>query len=116
MTSVTQVAQTVQRILAEEVEQLAREVGFIQRLRVLSGADFVQSLILGWLQEPEIALAELEKISGKGEKELLKFLKDETGRSESALKKGLNAELEDHLASRFRTACQDSDLWKRVKP
>ena len=40
-------------------------------------------------KEPEIALAELEKIAAKGEKELLKFLKDETGRSESAIKKGL---------------------------
>jgi len=66
-------------------------------------------------KEPEIALAELEKIAAKVEKELLKFLKDETGRSESALKKGLNAELDDQLVSRFRTACQDSDLWKRVK-
>ena len=67
-------------------------------------------------KEPEIALAELEKIAAKGEKELLKFLKDESGRSESAIKKGLNAEIDDQLASRFRTVCQDSDLWKRVKP
>jgi hypothetical protein len=67
-------------------------------------------------KEPEISLAELEKIAGKGEKELLKFLKEETGRSESALKKGLNAEMEDQLISRFRTACQASELWKRVKP
>jgi hypothetical protein len=66
-------------------------------------------------KEPEIALAELEKIAAKGEKELLKFLKDETGRSESALKKGLKAEIDDQLASRFRTACQDSQLWKKVK-
>lgn len=67
-------------------------------------------------KEPEIALAELENIAAKGEKELLRFLKDESGRSESAIKKGLNAEIDDLLASRFRTACQDSDLWKRVKP
>ena len=67
-------------------------------------------------KEPEIALAGLEKIAAKGEKELLKFLKDESGRSESAIKKGLNAELDDQLISRFRTVCQDSDLWKRVKP
>jgi hypothetical protein len=67
-------------------------------------------------KEPEISLAELETIAGKGEKELLKFLKEETGRSESALKKGLNVEIEDQLVSRFRTACQDSELWKRVKP
>ena len=62
MNSVTQCAETIQQIIDEEVEQLAREVGFIQRLRVLSGADFVQSLILGWLQEPEIALDGLTQV------------------------------------------------------
>src|SRR5947209_8622866 len=56
MTSVTHFAEIVQRMLEEETEQLAREVGFIQREREISGADFVQTLILGWLQEPEIAL------------------------------------------------------------
>ena len=67
-------------------------------------------------QEPEIALAELEKIAAKGEKELRKFLKDATGRSDSALKKALAPELDDQLATKFRTACQDSALWERVKP
>ena len=67
-------------------------------------------------KEPEIALSALEKIAAKGEKDLLAFLKEESGRSESASKKGLTAELDDQLISRFRTACQDSDLWKRVKP
>ena len=67
-------------------------------------------------KEPEINLAELEKFATKGEKELLKFLKEASGRSESAIKKGLNAEIEDQLVGRFGTACQDSLLWKRVKP
>ena len=67
-------------------------------------------------KEPEIALADLEKIAAKGEKELLKFLKDETGRSESAFKKALKVEIEDQLGSRFRTACQDSVLWKQTQP
>src|SRR5438309_1902091 len=62
MNNVTQVAETVQRILGEEGEQVAHEVGFIQRERVLSGADFVQSLILGWLQEPEITLDGLTQV------------------------------------------------------
>ena len=57
-----------------------------------------------------------EDLQAKGEKELLKFLKDETGRSESALKKALKAELDDQHVSRFRTACQDDEtLWKRVQ-
>ncbi len=56
MNSVPHFAETIERILEEEAEQLAREVGFIKRERVISGADFVQTLILGWLQEPEITL------------------------------------------------------------
>ena len=62
MTSVPHVAETIERILGEEAEQLAREVGFIERERVLSGADFVQTLILGWLQEPEITLDGLTQV------------------------------------------------------
>src|SRR5947209_3117484 len=62
MNTITQVAARLQRILGEEVEQLAREVGFVKRHVVLSGADFVQSLILGWLQEPEITLDGLTQV------------------------------------------------------
>src|SRR5207302_287163 len=62
MNTVPQFAETLQRILEEEAEQLAHEVGFIQRERVLSGADFVQTLILSWLQEPEITLDGLTQV------------------------------------------------------
>src|SRR5258708_9183652 len=65
MSTITHCAETVQRILEEETEQLAREVGFIERERVISGADFVQSLILGWLQEPEITLDVLTQVLGR---------------------------------------------------
>ena len=68
-------------------------------------------------KEPEIPLAELEKLLAKGEAELVKFLKEETGKSENALKKSLAAELDSQDADRFRTACQSDDaLWKRVQP
>jgi hypothetical protein len=40
-------------------------------------------------KEPEVALAELERLWQKGEAALIEFLKKETGRSESALKKRL---------------------------
>lgn len=62
MTTVSQVVETLTRIVGEEAEQLAHEVGFIQRQRALSGADFVQSLIFGWLQEPEITLDGLTQV------------------------------------------------------
>jgi hypothetical protein len=68
-------------------------------------------------KEPELTLAELEKLLAKGEADLVKFLKEETGKSENALKKSLKVELDPQDASRFRTACQSDDaLWKRVEP
>ena len=68
-------------------------------------------------KEPELPLAKLEELLAKGESDLVKFLKDETGKSDSALKKSLRVELDKHDAARFRTACQsDNALWKRVEP
>jgi hypothetical protein len=67
--------------------------------------------------EPEIPLAEIEKLQAKGEKELLTFLNDVTDRSEIALRKAFNVELDTQEISRFRTVCQgDELLWKRVQP
>jgi hypothetical protein len=46
-------AEVLKRILEEEAMHLARETGFIERERTISGADFAQALILGWLQRPD---------------------------------------------------------------
>jgi hypothetical protein len=68
-------------------------------------------------QEPEITLAKLEELRTKGEKDLFRFLKDETGRSEPAIRKALKAEFDAQAVSRFRSACQgDEALWQRVQP
>lgn len=68
-------------------------------------------------KEPEIPLTELEKLLAKGEADLVEYLKDETGKSENALKKSLKVELDAQDEARFRTACQsDEALWKRVQP
>src|SRR5690242_10030972 len=53
MTSVPQMMEALEHILEEEACQLAKSTGFIQRQRAFSGADFAQTLIFGWLQEPE---------------------------------------------------------------
>ena len=67
--------------------------------------------------EPEFALAKLEELKAKDEKDLFKFLKEETGRSEPALRKSLKTEFDAQAVSRFRSACQgDETLWKRVQP
>jgi hypothetical protein len=65
MNSVTQLTETLRQILEEETNTLAKESGFIQRERVLSGADFAQTLIFGWLSEPEITLDGLAQVAGR---------------------------------------------------
>jgi methylase of polypeptide subunit release factors len=68
-------------------------------------------------KEPEIKLADLEKQQSRGDAEFLKYLKEETGKSESALKKLLKLEIEGLEASRFRTAANsDESLWRRIQP
>jgi hypothetical protein len=67
-------------------------------------------------KEPEITLSELEKQAAKGGPELLKFLKEETGKSEAAIKKLLDGETDAQEAARLRSACQNDDkLLERVK-
>jgi hypothetical protein len=67
MNSVTHFTETIGQILEEEANALAKETGFIQRERVLSGADFAQTLIFGWLGEPEITLDGLTQVAGRRE-------------------------------------------------
>ncbi len=67
--------------------------------------------------EPEVALSELEALAANGEDTLLEFLKKETGRSTSALRKGLAQELVVFDLGRFRAACDnDEALLERVRP
>ncbi len=66
---------------------------------------------------PEISLETLEALSTKGEDGLIKFLKAETGRSDSALRKDLAVELSSQLEQRFRVACNnDAKLLSKVRP
>lgn len=68
-------------------------------------------------KEPEVPVSRLEELLSKGDGELAKAMKKETGRTPKALKNALSAELDDERRSKFRTACQgDDELWKRVEP
>ena len=66
--------------------------------------------------EPEVALSELERLRAKGEADLLRFLKEQTGRSENALKRALDTPAEGDAAKKFRAACGDERLLIRVRP
>jgi hypothetical protein len=66
--------------------------------------------------EPEVALPELERLKAKGDADLLRFLKEQTGRSENALKKALDNPLDGDAAKKLRAACGDDRLFNRVRP
>jgi len=55
----SQVAKSMQAILTKTADILGRETGFIKRLRKLSGSSFVQTLVFGWLSNPNSTLEEL---------------------------------------------------------
>src|SRR5689334_509573 len=59
MTSVTQCEAMLNHVLNERANVLARETGFIQRERKLTGATFVQLMALGHLHQPEATLEQL---------------------------------------------------------
>lgn len=46
MATITQVAETIQKVLGEQVEVIARQSGFIQRQVTVTGRGFVQALVL----------------------------------------------------------------------
>jgi hypothetical protein len=63
MTIVTKIAEAMQTVLGEWADEKARETGFIQRQRKVSGRSFVQSLVFGWLANGESRMEELSQSS-----------------------------------------------------
>jgi len=61
MDIIPQVAATMQIVLTDTANHLASETGLIQRQRKLTGASFAQTLVFGWLSNPDATLEELSQ-------------------------------------------------------
>ena len=59
MSIVSQVTNAMQAVLTRVADIIGRETSFIQRQRKFSGSGFVQTLVFGWLSNPEATLEEL---------------------------------------------------------
>jgi hypothetical protein len=59
MTSIPQVAQAMQTVLTTIADQAGRDSDFIVRESKLSGSTFVQTLVFGWLADPQATLEAL---------------------------------------------------------
>ncbi len=70
--------------------------------------------------EPEMPLSKLDELLVKGKAELVKFLKEESGRSAQTLERLLDRPLTPEEDRRYQTACgvgkDGESLWKRVRP
>lgn len=62
-TSVTQLETMLKHVLNDRANELARETGFVKRERKLTGADFVQILTFGHLQNPQASLDQLTQVA-----------------------------------------------------
>lgn len=63
MTSVIEIGQVVKSVLSVVGDKVARETGFTKRQSKLTGAKFVQTTVLGWLNKPEATLDELSQVA-----------------------------------------------------
>lgn len=68
-------------------------------------------------KDPNIPLAELESVHLDGEADLVKRIREVTGRSESAIKNDLKKEANEHLFSKVIGVCgSDMELAERIRP
>src|ERR1051326_2656702 len=63
MTTVPQLTSALQELFTLTAERLARRTGFVQRPSKLSGALFAQTLVFGWLADPQISLCGLCQVA-----------------------------------------------------
>jgi hypothetical protein len=67
MESLPHVAAALEQVLTVVADEAASAVGFIRRRRMLTGALFVQALVLGWLAQPAATLHQLtQAVAARG--------------------------------------------------
>lgn len=67
MNTVTQTAEKLHTVLEEVACQLGRDTKFIEREKNINGADFAQSLIFGFLQDPDVTNDGLAQVFSRRE-------------------------------------------------
>jgi hypothetical protein len=63
--SVTHLAGALQTVFTHVAEEAARDSGFLQRRRQLTGPAFVQTLTFGWLENPQASVEDLAELAGE---------------------------------------------------
>lgn len=61
--TVTHLAEVLQTVLTDDAEYAARQSGLVRRRRQLTGPLFVQTLVFGWLDNPQAPLQDLAQLA-----------------------------------------------------
>ena len=56
MDILSRIADAMQGVLTETADIIASETGFVKRHRKVTGSKFVQTLVFGWLDNPDATL------------------------------------------------------------
>jgi hypothetical protein len=75
--SVQSLAAALQTLLTDVAEKAAAAAGFIRRRRKITGAGFVQSLVLGWMADPKAKLEDLAAPLGIADQSLQERVNDQ---------------------------------------
>src|SRR3954447_6170867 len=62
-TALAELASALQTVFTTDAEQAAREAGLIRRARQFRGATFVQTLVFGWLANPQATHDDLAEVA-----------------------------------------------------
>ena len=64
MSSISQVAQALKRVLTARAKEMERETGFVQRSTAqLDGPIFTQTTVFGWMDNPEASYPQLRQVA-----------------------------------------------------
>lgn len=63
MTTIPQLTSSLQDLLGPTADAQAKKTGFVQRQSKLSGSRFAQTLVFGWLDNPDATLEELAQMA-----------------------------------------------------
>jgi len=61
MTTITELSEKLQQLFTWQADWLAKQTGFVQRERVVSGSGFAQALVSGGLAEPQGTRKQLQQ-------------------------------------------------------
>ena len=96
MQTLTHLIPELQALLGEQADRLSRSTRFLQRKRCFSGSTFAQTLVLGWLQNPDATLCELANMASALNVQI----------SPQALAQRFTPECADFLKALLLQACQ----------